>query len=100
MKNIEQLVNETMESLDGLQRAEANPFLYTRIMQRLKNRSGYQPAYQRKLMPVMAVALVLFISLNILSFYKVNEEPRSDTNAGTGIENFANDYNLSESEGF
>jgi hypothetical protein len=97
MKSIEQLVNETMESLEGVQQAPANPFLYTRIEQRLKSRQEY--SYQRKLMPVLAIALVLFISLNVLSYLKVNNEPASVKNTGSGIENFANEYNLSEEGG-
>jgi hypothetical protein len=97
MKDIEQLVDETMESLDGVQRAPANPFLHTRIVQKLKSRQG--SSYQRKLMPVLAVALVLFISLNVLSYLKVNNEPASPKSTGTGIENFANEYNLSEEGG-
>src|SRR4051812_15983466 len=32
---IEQRIEETLDSLHGIQRAEANPFLYTRIQARL-----------------------------------------------------------------
>lgn len=94
MKHFEQLAEETLQSLDGIQRAEANPFLYTRIEQRLRNR--YLPSYQKKLMPVLAIALVLFISLNVLSYFKVSNDPASATNTGSGIENFASEYNLTE----
>lgn len=94
MKNVEQLVNETMKSLDGVQRAASNPFLYTRIERRLKN--GHELSYQRKLMPVLAVALTLFISINVLSYFKVNDETSSANSNTSGIESFANEYNLSE----
>lgn len=99
MKNIEQLADDTLNSIDGIQRATANPYLYTRIRERLQNR--YQPAaYQKKLMPVLAVALVLFISLNIASYFKVNTvKATSTSNNASGIENFANEYNLSEETG-
>jgi hypothetical protein len=97
MKSIEQLVDETMESLEGVQRTPANPFLYTRIEQRIKNRRGF--SNQTKLMPVLAIALVLFISLNVLSYLKVNTGPASAKTSGSGIENFANEYNLSEEGG-
>lgn len=94
MKKIEQLVDETLNSLDGMQRAAANPFLYTRIEQKIKGR--YSMVYHRKLMPVLAVALVLFISLNVLSYFTVADKPATVSNTGSGIENFANEYDLSE----
>jgi hypothetical protein len=100
MKNIENMIEDTLNSLDGVQRAAANPYLYTRIEQRLKNR--YEPAsYQRKLMPVLAVALVLFIGLNAVSYFKMNNSNSTSgsNNSGRGIENFANEYNLSEETG-
>jgi hypothetical protein len=101
MKNIQQLVDETLNSLDGVQRAEANPFLYTKIEQKLKNRYEPSASYQRKLMPVLAVALVLFISLNVVSYFKVstNDSNATSVKSGNEIENFANEYNLSEETG-
>ena len=101
MKNIQQLVDETLNSLDAVERAEANPFLYTKIEQRLKNRYEPSGSYQRKLMPVLAVALVLFISVNVVSYFKVSTTDVSSTSksASSGIENFANEYNLSEETG-
>jgi hypothetical protein len=100
MNNIEELVGNTLKSLDGVERAAANPFLYTRIKQRMKNRYEGAPSYQKKLMPVLAIALVFFISLNVVSFYKVNTKDTSAANSSSGsIENFANEYNLSEETG-
>ncbi len=101
MKNIQQLVDETLESLDGVQRVEANPYLYTRIEQRLKNRNETLAPDQRKLMPVLAVALVLFISLNVVSYFKVNTNDSATTSAKStsGVDAFANEYNLSEETG-
>jgi hypothetical protein len=98
--NIEKLVEDTLVSLDGIQRAEANPFLYTRIAQKMKNR--YEPAtYRRKLLPALALALVLFISLNVVSYFRVNTTGADSgyKSLGSGIENFANEYNLSEETG-
>jgi hypothetical protein len=98
--NIEKLVDDTLGSLEGLQRAEANPFLYTRIAQKMKNRQE-PPAYQRKLLPALAVALVLFISLNVASYFRMNTADAGSAykSSGSDIENFANEYNLSEETG-
>jgi len=101
MKNIEQLVNETLNSLDGVERVEANPFLFTRIEQRLNNRYRTSASTKQRLMPVLAVALVLFISLNVFSYFKVNNDNSSATSSKSdnGIETFSNEYNLSEETG-
>jgi hypothetical protein len=100
MNNIQKLVDDTLSSLDDTQRAEANPYLYTRIEQRLKNRYAAAPSYQKKLMPVLAIALVLFISINVVSLFKVNTTDTSASKkSASGIENFANEYNLSEETG-
>jgi hypothetical protein len=97
MNNIEQRVHETLDSLDGIRRAEANPYLYTRIEQRIRNR--YEPSYPGKLMPVLAMALVLFISLNVLSYLKVDTGSTSVKAPGNGIESFATEYYLVEEGG-
>lgn len=101
MKKIEQLVDETLSSLDDVQRVEANPFLYTKIEQRLKNGQVTSSIYQRKLMPVLAVALALFITLNMVSYFRLstNDVAPASAKAASGIENFANEYNLSEETG-
>jgi hypothetical protein len=100
MNNIDKLVNDTLNSLEGVQRAEANPYLYTRIEQRMKNRYQHS-SYQRKLMPVLAIALVLFISLNLLSYLKVNATDTNQTSvsSGSSIESFATEYSLSDDSG-
>ena len=94
MNRTEQMVNEVLESLDGVHRASANPYLYTRIIQRLHNR--HETVYHGKLMPVLAVALCLFISLNVFSYFKTGNEAGPKETPVSSIENFAREYNLSE----
>ena len=70
MKNYndwEQKAAEALNSLDGIQRAAANPFLYTRIMARLE----YQQNSWSKVVnfigrPAIAIsATIIFISINV-----------------------------------
>jgi hypothetical protein len=97
MKNIEQEVNSTLNSLDDITRATPPPYFNTRLEQRWRN-SQERVRYGR-MMPVLAAALVLFLILNVLSFFKVGGETESSDGAG-GIVGFATEYNLSESEPF
>ncbi|HYF32479.1 MAG TPA: hypothetical protein VD993_15245 [Chitinophagaceae bacterium] len=62
---IEQLVNDTLDSLDGLSRAKANPFLFTRVEARL--RQGGKNAWERVIgyisRPTVALAMLCMIIL-------------------------------------
>lgn len=60
----EQWVNEVMNSLDGLQKAEGNPYLHTRVMAKLDNPA---PIKKGSLRPLYALAsvVVLILMLNV-----------------------------------
>jgi hypothetical protein len=97
MKNIDHEVRSTLSSLDGIERAGAGPYFYTRLEQKLRNRQ--ESVYYGKLMPVLAVALVLFLIINVLSLF--GTAGRGNANeAGSGLDGFATEYNLSENEVF
>jgi hypothetical protein len=99
MIDIENKIEDTLKSLDDIQRAVANPYLYTRIEQRLNNKRR-EASCPGRVMPVLAVALVLFIGLNVACYFRTTSGVTSDSqNRGASIENFANEYNLSEETG-
>ncbi|HYC28362.1 MAG TPA: hypothetical protein VEB42_06085 [Chitinophagaceae bacterium] len=60
---IDKLVEETLESLEGMNRAKANPFLFTRVEARLKQqgKSGWEQltAYVSK--PAFALAMLCMV---------------------------------------
>jgi len=61
--DIERRIEETLNSLDGMHRAEANPFLYTRIQARLSGRkSVLDSVINFAGRPVFAV-VILFVVL-------------------------------------
>lgn len=68
-------VEEALESLDGMQRASANPFLFTRIQQLLKERnSPWEKVASFLARPAFAVMVVaVFVSVNIWAATKRNE---------------------------
>jgi hypothetical protein len=66
---IDEQIDKTLSSLDGMQRAQANPFLYQRIRQRLDTaRSGTRiaPALAWRL----AAACLLLLGLNVISLVR------------------------------
>jgi hypothetical protein len=72
-KNIPGKVQQTIDSLDGLQRATPTPFFFTRVMARLQ-KEEMGGAWERVVYflsrPAIAVAtLVMIILLNAAAFY-------------------------------
>jgi hypothetical protein len=68
--SIEKLVDETINSLNGAVRAEAKPFLLTRIYARMQNEAGLQNIWTRAAAflttPRVALAgLLLIVILNV-----------------------------------
>lgn len=93
-KDIEERVEATLNSIEGLVGAEANPFLLTRIEQRLRNEE--QVNVYGKWMFRMAMTLILFIGLNVFSYSKFSNSTTATTTTGTGINAFANEYGLQQ----
>ena len=95
-EKIQQEIEETLKSLDGVKRAEANPYLFTRIKARLeREEKGF---WSRSLTflsrPSVAVpAIVLTILINTAIFFEFKSEkvqiPQDE-------ETFAREYNLSD----
>lgn len=64
---LETSVNNALSSLDGMQRASANPYLYTRIRARLdEQKSPWAKAARFLSQPAWAFsAAILFVSVNV-----------------------------------
>ena len=93
-KQIEEHVEATMNSLEGLQSAIANPFLVTRIEQRLANKYSVE-TYGKKMFG-LAIAILLFIVLNVFSYEKIANSKSAVNTSANGIEAFASDYGLTD----
>ena len=96
MKNIEEEVNKTMHSLDGIQKADPGPFFYTRLSARMEVRS----------MPVRwywKLAMAAIFLINIASFLLVGNavtENSADTPTDISSEYlyYVPDYELTFNE--
>jgi hypothetical protein len=75
---INEQIDKTLSSLDGLQRAKANPFLYQKIRHRLDTRrSGNRiaPALAWRL----AAACLLLLGINVLTWVRFHKVEKAST---------------------
>jgi len=99
----EQEIENILNSIEGIARAEAPPFFYTRLqarMQKQEESSLVNRFLGLFVQPVFAVAtLSLFIVLNLATLNSVLKEkkemPKSQVSSDASLQSFAKDYDLS-----
>lgn len=96
MKNIEEEVNMTMHSLDGIHKADPGPFFYTRLSARMEVRSISIRWYWK-------LAMVAIFFINIASFLLVgNAVTKNSTDTPTDVSSeylyYVPDYELTLNE--
>ena len=102
-KNIQEEVEKTLNSLEGIQRAAANPYLFTRIKARLESeeKGFWSRALTYISRPSVAVpAIVLTILINTAIFFEFSSErvpPSQDEEQAFAREYNLNDNNIYES---
>jgi len=96
-ENINQEIEATLNSLNGLSRAEVSPFFYTRIEARLQRQSAVvADSFIQRLInrPVFAVSvLTVFLVLNILAIKGISSVNHTQRSASE-LQNFATEYNM------
>jgi len=95
-KDIENLVGETLNSLDGIKPVEANSFLFGKIQNRMQMEHREQVA-RIKTLSRLSAALLLFIGLNVGSYYFLSgnsPKPKTVQKKATAAEAFASEYHL------
>ena len=92
-----QKTEKILSSLEGMSRAEASPFLFTRIMQKLEQKtevySGIKVSLRTVYFSLSGLALLLF--LNFYSITKTNTET-----SGNNLQDVADSYGLNNENGF
>ena len=79
-KDLHSKVEQTLNSLDHVERAFANPFLFTRVMEKMPDRSAGRPQPALgKLKPIaiwqLAASMVIVLGLNItIGLYVFNKK--------------------------
>ncbi len=97
--DIDQEVQKTMESIDQIQRVEGNPFLYTRLQEKLRQEAEGDVVTIRTRFPIWQFAMVVGL-LFINGFALMQSGYFDDTTetTATSIDQFADEYALAESE--
>jgi len=96
-QKIQHKVEETLNSLDGVKQATANPFLFTRIKARLEReeKGFWVRAFSFISRPAIAVsAIVIVIFINAIVFLEFLPETGQEV-PDENEQVFANEYNLS-----
>jgi hypothetical protein len=83
-QQIEKRVEQTLDSLDGIRRAEPTPFLYTRVRARLEReqKNAWEKLASILARPVVAFAS-LFVIIGINAFILFNDAPPAGSVNGT-----------------
>ena len=93
-------LHKILHSLDGLSKAEIPPFFYTRLMANIENRSSNTHSFWRLVTKpaVTLVTLSLLVILNVAAINYYLRTPKQSTSVvSSGIEKFAEEYDLNES---
>ena len=93
-KNQEQWVDDILGSLLGMQAAEGNPHLHTRVMARLQQQLPDRQPVQLKWVYAMAGIFTIMLLLNVLGWSNNNS---SKSTTGVDIETVLNEYNTDNS---
>lgn len=94
-KHIDQEVQKTMESLDGIETAKTDDFFYSRVQAKLENRTtdSEQSGELAFAFSVAAVFLVLALNMILISQYRFSGTD-SVTEREELIEELANQYQV------
>jgi hypothetical protein len=98
-RDIEQLAEQALHSLDNLQQVDANDFLAAKAWQRMQSHPhNISPVYN-KLLLRLAVVLSMFVGINCVSFYVLSNKSVDKVSTANGVDAFASAYGLSNSSG-
>lgn len=102
-KDINKLIEETLESFDKIQRAEPPPFFETRLKARMEKEllgKRMSNSFIAKPVWVLTVLATLFIlNITVLNNTKYLVEELAETSV-TSVQGFAQEYNLDTNTGY
>ncbi len=93
-KNIEEKINQTLNSLEGLGKAEASPFFYSKLEVRMQDEltsSIGRFAFVGNLKMSMAVLGIIMV-LNVTSLFLLSGSEQQTTAGGSDVDLISQDY--------
>ena len=89
-EDLHKKIEETLNSLDDLQRAEANPFLAAKIRHRLQEET-HKPEVPAQWSWRLALVMIVFAVLNLITIQRLIKEKEENSGANA----VATDYSIS-----
>jgi len=99
-EKIQKEIEDTLQSLDGIQKAVANPYLFTRIKARMQKQEAsiWERTFSFMSKPAVAFAVVLLVmAINGWSFFGGTSTPPAKVGGETadlGLPEFESEYKL------
>lgn len=97
--NIEEEVQKTMDSIDAIQRVKGNPFLFTRLQERLQPEQKEDILTTRKLFPAWQIAMVItLLFINGFALMQAGYFKTETIETAATIDDFADEYALTAND--
>jgi len=95
-EKIQQEIEQTLQCLDGVKRAEANPFLFTRIKARMDRKANvWERTFSFISKPAIAVAIVVVVmAVNGWALWDKSGPGTVETVTSENVSELANEYNV------
>jgi len=95
-EKIQQEIEQTLQCLDGVKRADANPFLFTRIKARMDRKANiWERAFSFISKPAIAVAFVVAVmAVNGWALWDKSAPGTVETVTAENGSELANEYNV------
>lgn len=85
-QNKDKWIQETLESADNIKRAEASPFIYPKILNRLKDLHKTGSIIPLRRAAIGFVSIILLAIINVFVIFGSADQPDSDKNKVTKTE--------------
>ena len=99
-KSTQHHIDDILNSIDGISRAELSPFFYTRVQANLSKRSETEGRFwsviTRPAVSLVTFSLLLILNIAAISHF-IKTSKQTDTQTSTGIQGFAQEYSLTSS---
>ena len=93
------LVDEYLQSFEGINETETGAFFYTRLKARMEKENGQSVSFPLKPAWVLSL-LAFFLFINAFFLVQESKEKIPTASQGTALQNFAASYNLNISTSF
>jgi hypothetical protein len=99
-KSTHEEIESTLQSLDGIGRADMPPFFYTRLQAQLDKRTASPNKFwiiiTKPAVSLVTLSLLVVLNVAAISYY-MKSSKKNVSHTSTGIEAFAQEYDLASS---